>query len=166
MKDKLQYFSLDWLYDPIVSMLRRLILLLSYDMRKKQSAKKLKSLGFQYHCILLGLEVWIWARTTYESLKPNSLESGNRNLDKAIFKLKLWKKAPEVETFSQLCNMTSSYLGRLCIHFLELFFLKYIKNAVFSFKNAYNKEKGSFLFESDIFCYVWWLPFVSKQCPG
>ena len=39
----------------------------------------------------------------------------------------------------------------MCAHFLELPFLKCNENAVFSVKNTYDKGKGSFLFESDIF---------------
>ena len=44
----------------------------------------------------------------------------------------------------------------MCVHFLELPFLKCNENASFSFKNVYNKEKGSFLFESEICCYFYY----------
>ena len=61
--------------------------------------------------------------------------------------------------------MTSAYRGKMCVHFLELPFLKCNGNAVFPFENTYNKEKGPFLFKSYTFCYVWWLPWFYKQCP-
>ena len=48
----------------------------------------------------------------------------------------------------------------MCAQFLELPFLKCNENVVFLVKNTYNKGKGSFLFESDIF-----LGFFGG-CPG
>ena len=50
--------------------------------------------------------------------------------------------------------MTSAYLGKICVNFLSVSFRKYNKNAMFSVENNYNKEKRSFLFESDTFCYA------------
>ena len=50
--------------------------------------------------------------------------------------------------------MTSTYLGKKWVHFLELPFLKCKENVVSLFKNTYNKKKSPFLFENDIFCYV------------
>ena len=57
----------------------------------------------------------------------------------------------ELQTFQQLCRVTSAYLSKMYIHFFELLFLKCNKNAVFSFQNAYNKENCPFLFESSVF---------------
>ena len=52
-----------------------------------------------------------------------------------------WKKTLELQTFQQLYSTTSAYLGKMCVHVLELFFWKCNKNAVFLFKKTYNKEK-------------------------
>ena len=69
--------------------------------------------------------------------------------------VKIMKKNQlELQTFQQLCSMASVYLSKMCVHFLELPFSKCNENAVFSFKNTYNKEKGLSLFENDNFCYV------------
>ena len=73
------------------------------------------------------------------------------------------KKNPlELQTFQQLCRVTSAYLRKLYIHFFELFFLKCNKNAAFSFKNTYNKENCPFLFESSVFVrFGGWLSFLN-----
>ena len=69
-----------------------------------------------------------------------------------IFKIKLWKKAHlELQTFQQLCSMTSTYLGKKCTYVLELLFLKLIENGAFLFKSTCKNELGTFLFEGDIF---------------
>ena len=52
------------------------------------------------------------------------------------------KKYLELQTFQQLCSMTSAYLGKMWVCFLELPFLKSWKcneNAVFLFKNTVKK---------------------------
>ena len=83
------------------------------------------------------------------------------------FQVEIMKKTDqELQTFHQLCSITRAYLGKLCVHFLELPFLKYNENAVFLFRNTYNKEKGPFLLESDMFYYFWWLLLFSKYGPG
>ena len=46
--------------------------------------------------------------------------------------------------------MTKAYLGKMYVQFLELPFLKCNEDAVFLFKNTYNKEKQPFLFEIDL----------------
>ena len=58
--------------------------------------------------------------------------------------------------------MTSTYLGKFWIHFLELLFLNCNEKAAFLFKDNYSKEEGPFLFEGGSFCYVWWFPFFKK----
>ena len=88
-----------------------------------------------------------------QSVTSNSSKIGSRNLYWILFKLRLWKKKRlELQTLQQLCSMTSAYLGRICVHFLELPFLKGNEHAVFLFKIP---EK------IDIF-YVWWLPFSNQ----
>ena len=64
----------------------------------------------------------------------------------------------ELQTFQQLHSVTIAYLGKMCIRFLNLLLLNC--NESFLAKNTCNKEKGPYLFESDIF-YVWWLPLFS-----
>ena len=54
--------------------------------------------------------------------------------------------------------MASAYLVKVGVHFLELLLLNCYENAVFSFKNTYNKKKGPFFFKSNIF-------FVFGGCP-
>ena len=51
--------------------------------------------------------------------------------------------------------MTYTYLGKMYVSFLELLLLKYNKKPLFLFKNTCNKEKGTFLFESEICSYGW-----------
>ena len=41
--------------------------------------------------------------------------------------------------------MTSAYLGKMCVHFWELFFLKCSENAVLLFENAHNKKGSLFI---------------------
>ena len=65
-----------------------------------------------------------------QSFKPNSLETGKGNLDRAIFKLKLRNKHLELQTFQQLCSMTGTYLGKVCVNILRLPFLKCNKDTV------------------------------------
>ena len=69
-----------------------------------------------------------------ESNQSISLEIGSRYLHQPIFRLKLWKKTPELQTYQQLCGMTSADFGKMCINILELSFLKCNENAVFLFK--------------------------------
>ena len=45
------------------------------------------------------------------------METGSRDLDQPIFKLKLWRKYVELQIFQQLRSMTSAYLGKMCVHF-------------------------------------------------
>ena len=91
------------------------------------------------------------------NFKQNSLEIGSRNLDRPIFKFQVWEKQLELQISRHLCSMISAYLGKICVNFLSVSFRKYNENAMFSVENNYNKEKRSFLFESDTFCYACWL---------
>ena len=84
-----------------------------------------------------------------------ALQIGRKYLDRPIFRLKLWKKIPELQKYQQLCGRTSADFGKMCINFLEQSSLNCNKNAIFLFKTFYNKEKDQVLFESDVFCYVW-----------
>ena len=43
--------------------------------------------------------------------------------------------------------MKSAYLGKICVHFLDILFLKYNENALFLFKNVHSIEKEPILFE-------------------
>ena len=58
--------------------------------------------------------------------------------------------------------MTSANLGKNLCPFFGAACLKCNENAVFLFKNTSNEEKLSFLFETNILYYVWWLPLFSK----
>ena len=128
---------------------------------KKKYAKQLTYPRIQYHCILLGIR--ILNLSCFESLndvfkvsnQSIALEIGREYLDRPIFRLKLWKKIPELQKYQQLCGRRSADFGEMCIYFLEQSSLKCNKNAIFLFKNFYNKEKDQVLFESDVFCYVW-----------
>ena len=62
------------------------------------------------------------------------------------------KKTLSLQTFQQLCSLTSAYLGKLRVHFLDLSLSTCNENDVFLFKNTYTKGKSPFLFERDIFC--------------
>ena len=57
----------------------------------------------------------------------------------------------ELQTFQQLVSMISTYLSKMCVHFLELSFLRCNENTVSLFENTYNNEKDLFLFENGIF---------------
>ena len=52
------------------------------------------------------------------------------------------KKNLELQAFQQLYSMRSAYLGKLCICFLELSFLKCNENVAFLFKNTCSKKKA------------------------
>ena len=43
--------------------------------------------------------------------------------------------------------MASAYLGKICVHFLEMPILKRNENTVLLFENSHNKKNGPFLFE-------------------
>ena len=85
----------------IVSMLPRLVLLLSYDMKNEQIRKAInisrrshyRDWNFEFELL------WIF-EWHIQSVKSNSLEFGSRNLDRPIFKLKLWKNNPRVTNIS------------------------------------------------------------------
>ena len=63
-------------------------------------------------------------------------------LVKKVFGLQV--ATSRVTNIRQLRRMTSSYLGKLCVHVLKLIFLKCNEDALSLFKNTYNEEKGSF----------------------
>ena len=64
--------------------------------------------------------------------------------------------------FSNYVAWQALILAKMCVHFLELPCLKCNENAVLLFKNTPTEEKLSFLFETNILYYVWWLPLFSK----
>ena len=112
-----QHISIDWLYDTIVSMSPKPMLLPSHAMRNKQIRMKIHIIGD------LNFESELeWC---VQSVKLNSLEIKSRNLDWPIFKLKLWKKHLKLQTFQQLCSMKSAHLDKGGVHFLML--LSYLK---------------------------------------
>ena len=59
-----------------------------------------------------------------QSVNPNSMEFGSKNIDRPIFKLKLWKTHLNLQTFQQLCSMTSAYLDKMSVCFLKLSILR------------------------------------------
>ena len=71
-----------------------------------------------------GLKVSIWAIMLYSRVNSKSLEIGSRHLDRPIFKLTLWKNPLELQKFQQICSVARIYLGKRCVHFMELLFLK------------------------------------------
>ena len=78
-----------------------------------------------------GSEVWNCARHTQRP-KSKLLEIGSRNLDGSISKLKL-------------CRMTSTYLGKICVHFLRLTFSKCNEIDAFHFYKKIPFESDNFL---------------------
>ena len=62
-----------------------------------------------------------------------ALQIGRKYLDRPIFRLKLWKKIPELQKYQQLCGRTSADFGKMCINFLEQSSLNCNKNAIFLF---------------------------------
>ena len=54
-----------------------------------------------------------------------------------MFRLKILK-TPELKIFGHLQNMTSTYLGKICINFLDLLFFKCSEKAGFFSKSEEN----------------------------
>ena len=99
-------------------MLPRLTLLLSYDMRKRQICKIINISSHSASLHIIGdsnFESELEWRI--QSVNSNSLEIESKNFDRSVFKLKLWKTQLELQMFQQLCSMTSSYLGKMRVHF-------------------------------------------------
>ena len=46
----------------------------------------------------------------------------SKNLNQPIIQVGIIKKHLNLQTYQQLCSMTSIYLGKMCLHFLELRF--------------------------------------------
>ena len=80
------------------------------------------------------------------------------------FQVETTKKDLHLQVYQQLCSMTSIYLGKMCVHFSKLLFLKRNENAIFFFKITLNKVKGLFFSWKVLFllCYVWEFPSFSK----
>ena len=72
----------------------------------------------------------------------------NRNLDQLIL------KRLNLQTYQQLCSMTSICLGKICVHFPDLLHLKSNETAIFFFKINQNNVKSPFFLKSAPFCYV------------
>ena len=53
----------------------------------------------------------------------------------------------DLHTFQQLCSIENAYQVKMCVHFLELFFLKCKEIVAFLFKINHVKEKCPFLFK-------------------
>lgn len=106
-----------------------------------------------------GSEVWNCARHTQRP-KSKLLKIGSKNLDGSISKLKLWKKTLDLQIFQQLCRMTSTYLGKICVHFLRLNFSKCNEIDAFHFYLKIPVMSKRIPFESDNFCYVRWLLWI------
>ena len=124
-------------------MLPRLMLLLLQGMRNEQICKTINIFRCSESLHITG--DWNFEsklERPIKSVKPNSLEIGSRNLDQTIFELKLWKKHLNLQTFQQLCSMATAYLGKMCVHVLELPFLKCNETAAF-----------------------WFIPIIKKRIP-
>ena len=95
------------MYDTIVSMLSRLMLMLSHNINR--NAKQLTSPGVPYHCTLL----------TIRFLNLGYFEFLSVKLDSWIFRVEIlvdqfsgsnYEKIKRgVKTFQQLCSMTSTF---------------------------------------------------------
>ena len=89
------------MYDTIVSMSPRLMYLLSYNMRNEQICKKI---SIYWHSVSLHIVGDSNFKSKLEwliqSVKPNLLKSGSRNLDRPIFKVENMKKPPGVTNIS------------------------------------------------------------------
>ena len=91
---------MDSLYGTVVSISPKLMLMVSYDMRNEQVCKTINiSRGsLSLHII----ESRTWNLSQNDAFKSNLLEIGSENLDRPIFKLKLWKKHPEFTIISTI----------------------------------------------------------------
>ena len=155
----------------IVSMLPRLVLLLSYDMKNEQIRKtiNISRCSVSQHIIAIKILNLSYFESLNGIFKASNQTHWNLVVEILIDQFSSWnyeKTTLELQTFQQLCSMTSAYLGKMCVHSLKLPFLKCNENAVFLFKSTNNKETSPFLFESNVICYVWWLPLFSKYSPG
>ena len=151
----------------IVSMLPRLVLLLSYDMKNEQIRKtiNISRCSVSQHIIAIKILNLSYFESLNGIFKASNQTHWNLVVEILIDQFSSWnyeKTTLELQTFQQLCSMTSVYLGKMCVHSLKLSFLKCNENAVFLFKNTNNKETSPFLFESNVICCVWWLPLFSK----
>ena len=109
-----------------------LVLLLSYDMRKKHICKilNISSRSKLLHIIMeSNFESQLQWRI--QSLTTNLFKIRRKSLNRPIFMLKLFKKIPGVKTFQLICRMISLFLSKMCMQWL--LFLKFNKNYVFSF---------------------------------
>ena len=150
-KDKSQYIFLDWLYVTIVQYHKDSFCHYHTTWKTNSYGKQLTSQDIQCHCTFLGIKNGIWAKNgVFKTSKQSRWKLGVEILSDQFSSWNYEKKRLKL----QLCSMTSTYLGKLWFYFSELFFLNCNDKAAFLFKNTYNKEKGLFLFESDIFCYV------------
>ena len=151
------------------------MLLLPYDMRNKLTCKTINISRRSVITVhYWGLEFWIWVtlnlwmaysnRQIKHSLKSVQIRTRNNSVfghishsethwklgvEILIDKFSSWnyKKTPGITNISTTMQQTSAHLGKMCVHTLELSLWKLNKNAAFSFKNTYNKEKYPFLFE-------------------
>ena len=58
--------------------------------------------------------------TLVKNIKPKSLKIGSKNLDNSVFKLKIYKKHLELQSFQQLCSMRNAYISKMYVNVLEL----------------------------------------------
>ena len=76
-----------------------------------------------------------------------------------MFKLKSLKKG--LPTLQSLFSILSTYLDKICLHFLERLLLKYSKNIDFLENNQINLN-SPFWLEKWSFWYVWSMPSFLK----
>ena len=74
------------------------------------------------------------------------------------------KKRLELRNFQRLCSMTSTYLGKMCVYFLELFLLKYNKKAS-RLKIPIIRKRVSFSLNVIFFGMFGGCPFLLNKAP-
>ena len=115
-------------------------------------AKQYALPGVQYHCTLLAIRILNLRQRCIQSFNPNSLEIGNKNLNRPSFKLKLWRKHLELQAFQQLRSMANACLGRRWVNFLSFFSLNVMKMLSSFLKIPITKKKVPFPLKIKIFC--------------
>ena len=148
----------------VISIPPSVMLLLSYGMINNQISKTINISG----CLV---SLHITGDQNFESelerriqrLKPKLLKIESTSPDRRIFKMKLCKKRLELQTFQQLCSMISAYLDKMCVHILELPFLKSNGNAVFLFKKPIIRKTAPFCLQKTFFVMFGGCPYFLNK---
>ena len=110
--------------------------------------KQLTSPEVQYPCTLLEIKTWI---RSYKGVFKESIQTHwELGVEILIDQFSSWNHGKNTWCYKHFKNylawhMTSAYLGKICVHFSELFFLKYSENAVLLFENTHNKKGSLFI---------------------